>query len=766
MRSSRWQQQYTEQYQQRENLDSVRGASPRLQQAMPTVDASIVSKGGAGDRLISQALGAGHDLAKTAFKVALHEQEEERALKATEIVNNWRSGLNQFQADYTQNKQGELAANAGPEFSAFARQSGNEVLESIRDDKLRNMVMKSMSGLSMHFEETGLHYGNQQMAARKKSVLDGQFSQLLQDAGQNATNPDFINHQLADYAQRYNEAHPGLDTSAHMAEVKRKVLMTQFAALEANEDVAGMEAFQGKMGGQVGSLTARQESGNNPATIGYDRVGGTSYGTYQISSGSMYDFMHWLVKQGEEGIAVAQRLSAAGKPNTGSKDGAMPQAWKELAAQGKIQGFEREYIMQTHFGPVMDSLPDGVKSLVDQNPALQDLIFDTSVQHGPGGAKKLIARAAKNSDGTPAGFINALSDDRKTQFGGSTPEVQASVFNRIDRVRGATLGGALHASDIAHIGRAIKAGRERQEKEWTFNTADNLARTYADNPQEGMRRIEGLAPDLRTREMLEKSFMEQLGQNERIQAFQKRAEQANELKQAELAVRQPEFLALSKEDQVRVANNIYVNTSDEMKPKAMKVLNKALGINTREINDPVSYEQARRDILGGMPLEQVRALHYNMISDIKWEQLQTLAESKDEQRAAQADDEYFAYYWQKSGIPDDYTGSNKYKADVFRAQIKMEYGEFLRSGNKTKSLKEREEWLFEKLAKRTDGSFFFGSYDPIKASKNQEKELYLEVPDEYLPTIQAYMKEKGLKDTKENIHASYRKLRHRLRGAQ
>jgi len=205
-------------YQQRENLDPVRGTSPSLSQPMPTLDANAAARGGPWEQLAAQALGTGNDLARLGLKVALEKQDEERALKATEILNTWRSNLNQFRAEYAQKNQGELAANAGAEFSAFARQSGNQVLDGIGDKKLRDMLMRSMSGVSMHFEETGLHYGNQQMEARKNNTLESGLAQLIQDAGQNAYNQEYIDFQKADYKQRLRDARVGFDTSADEAE--------------------------------------------------------------------------------------------------------------------------------------------------------------------------------------------------------------------------------------------------------------------------------------------------------------------------------------------------------------------------------------------------------------------------------------------------------------------------------------------------------------------------------------------------------------------
>jgi hypothetical protein len=221
-------------YQQRVGIGPVRDAGPFMSQPMPAAG------GGANTRLAIQAFEAGHDVAAVGLKAALQREEEDRALKATEIVNTWRGGLNEFSAKYQEEKQGELAVNAGREFSAHARQTGGKVLEGIQDEKLRRMVMQSMAGVSMHFAETGMHYGNAQREAWKKSVVDGDWTQLVQDVSQNAYNPDFIKNRVAAHVGLARQYHPGLDMRAYETKVGRESADARLAAMEGRKDYAGM----------------------------------------------------------------------------------------------------------------------------------------------------------------------------------------------------------------------------------------------------------------------------------------------------------------------------------------------------------------------------------------------------------------------------------------------------------------------------------------------------------------------------------------------
>jgi hypothetical protein len=177
------------------------------------------------------------------MRLVLQKQDEERAVKATQIFNTWRDGLNTFSAGYVQKKQGELAKDAGAEFRAFARQSGSQTLDGIRDGKLRNMLMHSMAGAEMHFTETGLHYGKRQMEAYKQSELEGDRERLLRTVGENAYNQDWVTHQEADHVTRVREAHPGMDTGAYEGDLRRRIFTERLYAMSVNKDYGNMDAL-------------------------------------------------------------------------------------------------------------------------------------------------------------------------------------------------------------------------------------------------------------------------------------------------------------------------------------------------------------------------------------------------------------------------------------------------------------------------------------------------------------------------------------------
>jgi hypothetical protein len=197
----------------------------------------------------------------------------------------------------------------------------------------------------------------------------------------------------------------------------------------------------------VGTVSASFESGKDGvAAIGYDRAGGTSYGKYQIASktGSMDGFMTFLQSDAPD---LAKRLAAAGPANTGSKEGKMPQVWREIAAEqpSRFAALQQEFIHKSHFQPAMDRL--GERTGLDEKeltPALAEMIFSTAVQHGAGGASRIIARAldavgldklrsANNAEAKQAEqeVIRQVYNNRSGQFASSSGRVREAVQARL-----------------------------------------------------------------------------------------------------------------------------------------------------------------------------------------------------------------------------------------------------------------------------------------------------------------------------------------------
>ncbi len=197
-------------------------------------------------------------------------------------------------------------------------------------------------------------------------------------------------------------------------------------------------AFEVEAGQGIGALSARFESGDlGPGAVGYDPNGGTSYGTYQISSrmGTMKLFINYLSQCAPD---LAEKLQAAGPANTGSRAGTMPQVWKELADADPVrfQKLQTGFIKESFYLPSVQEISAKTGMDISTAPkALQEVLWSTVVQHGAKGAADIFTRAIRsvqgnNEQGGMAKLINTVYDMRANRFASSGSGVRASVTNR------------------------------------------------------------------------------------------------------------------------------------------------------------------------------------------------------------------------------------------------------------------------------------------------------------------------------------------------
>ena len=191
-------------------------------------------------------------------------------------------------------------------------------------------------------------------------------------------------------------------------------------------------------GQEIGALSSHFESGGQgPGVVGYDHSGGTSYGTYQISSraGTMKHFVDYLSEQAPD---LAGKLKAAGAANTGSASGRMPDVWKKIAASDPVRfsKLQFDFIEKSHYAPALQEISQRTGLDVSKAPrALQEVLWSTAVQHGPNGAAKIFTKAighaqAGNGRVKLDQLIGSVYALRAGQFGSSGGEVQAAVRNR------------------------------------------------------------------------------------------------------------------------------------------------------------------------------------------------------------------------------------------------------------------------------------------------------------------------------------------------
>ena len=193
-------------------------------------------------------------------------------------------------------------------------------------------------------------------------------------------------------------------------------------------------------------------------TIGYDRKGGTSYGTYQISSkaGTMARFIQYLKEQ-EPGWA--ERLMKSGPANTGSAGGRMPREWKKIADEDpqRFEQLQYNFIKQSHYEEALSQVyEESGLNIAERSPALQETLWSTAVQHGPRGAAKIIDRAinrlSKRSGAiSDDKLINEIYSSRAKYFKSSTRRIRAAVHQRFNEEKMVVLAMLKNTRDTQNV---------------------------------------------------------------------------------------------------------------------------------------------------------------------------------------------------------------------------------------------------------------------------------------------------------------------------
>lgn len=379
--------------------------------------------------------------------ILAREYAWENRLRMEEVLLDARKEFSAWREGYMRDVNGRHALGAREDFSAKMREiAGRRMAEfGGRPNEIYPLELGGhMEALVLRAEEQGADYASGQRSLWERSVLEGARAQLLADAETDPENGAWLDFQLGNIAGEMEKR--GLDATATLRDLSGEVQLRRgLGYVRRGELDAASAILQGwKPGGEhPGDLSARYESGAaGSAAIGYDKKGGTSYGRFQLSSkkGSMEGFLRFLEGRGGEAASMAARLRAAGPSDTGGKDGAMPDAWKKEAQAPGFADLEREYIQREFYEPVMRSLPSGAAAAVKASPQLGQMVWSTAVQHGAAGAGDILRKVWRDGM-TPEDFVRAAYAERATRFGGSEPDVRASVLRRLRREADDLLGG-------------------------------------------------------------------------------------------------------------------------------------------------------------------------------------------------------------------------------------------------------------------------------------------------------------------------------------
>jgi hypothetical protein len=192
---------------------------------------------------------------------------------------------------------------------------------------------------------------------------------------------------------------------------------------------------------ELGALSSKYESKDNPSAIGFDTTGGGSYGTYQLATrtGGFKGYMKYIENNSTETFNLLQ--SAGGQSSAASGTDAFKQSWESIMSDEGAAESQHQYAISQYFIPAADkvSKSTGVDVRV-KSKTLQDVLWSTAIQHGAGGCNRVFKNAIKacgNNAPTDDALIVAVYNERAKDngmayFGSSVANVRASVVKRFN----------------------------------------------------------------------------------------------------------------------------------------------------------------------------------------------------------------------------------------------------------------------------------------------------------------------------------------------
>lgn len=312
--------------------------------------------------------------------------------------------------------------------AGFANRMGNSnsIINDLESKVLNKGILGGMASTVAGWMPNALKSDERQMM--EQAQRDFVNAILRRESGAAIAPTEFQNAAIQYFPQ------PGDSQAVIDQKRKNREIAIQGIRNEAGTAVGGGggidSAFDSYMGGfnpapskaLNGSLSQKYESSGNPGAIGYDSTGGYSYGIYQLAHNNAKTF----VEQSQYAKAFE------GLPFNST---AFRQKWQQVA-KADPQGFaqaQEKYVADTHLGPQLGLLQSKGINVNALSPTLKEVIYSTSVQHGPKTPIVANAIAKLGPNATEQQLIRQIYVDRwngGANFANSTPAVKKAVYNR------------------------------------------------------------------------------------------------------------------------------------------------------------------------------------------------------------------------------------------------------------------------------------------------------------------------------------------------
>lgn len=352
-----------------------------------------------------------------------------------------------YQAEYQRTRQGAEGLTAAQDYALAFEEIKKEALKEFdgaEHEVFAGMLEQRLGERARQAAGQGLAWQARQAEIWQQTQWQGQQDEYYRRVADNPEDVETMLVEKQNLKDSLRLKNPGKDLTAEFNKIDEQTLLSMAEGRLAKGDTAGVRALLAsplaKTGGQVrplGEAVSQFESGSDGImAVGYDKNGGTSYGVYQLSSrqGSLEEWHKHLAASGPKGAAIARELAAAGNADTGSREGKYVEVYKRLARENPelFARTQRESIIRNNYNTAVSLLKKsapGLLQMVEADPALQEMLFSTAVQHGGAGAAKILGKVF-----TPGmsreDLVAATYNERGNHFQSSSPEVRRAVLNR------------------------------------------------------------------------------------------------------------------------------------------------------------------------------------------------------------------------------------------------------------------------------------------------------------------------------------------------
>jgi len=451
---------------------------------------------------------------------------DEALMQAREEMEAWRT-------DYDQTHKGQNGLQAAADYQqAWAK---------ISEARMKGLREKGVSGpyeqlADLHLRENGIHYDNQGLQYQRQqdknwntSIFEGKKDELVRSVQADPNNSAWQGFLSAGVLEAYKRLHPGEDTTKFENELKNLIATTRIDTKIAANDFAGAAAdvavFSGggSSYGGVGALAVGHESGGDPGKVSPDTSGSYSYGLFQFNSkpgGTAHSFMPFL-KQNHPKIYAAL---GHGYLKVGSKE--FNQVFHDVAngeMKDEMIKAQQEHLLATYAEPAERKLGGAeFQKKFGGNAAYREVMLSTAIQHGPGGAARILREAWGKVDkgageqeqleqfiqatyqlrGRPGEFRTALSEKqsdaaRQRFMNGMQRRYSQEAAQALQIARGGSVPGGYGQSVLTpkqriHYDATLAAAEDKVEKEVMKDFPDVKEKLKFGDTSEALRAADAL----------------------------------------------------------------------------------------------------------------------------------------------------------------------------------------------------------------------------------------------------------------------------------